>query len=603
MPLDPNISLSYQPPQIQNPLSTLAQVQALKNQQLQSQSSQLELQNQQRTLAGQQALDNAMRTAVTMGPDGTPVFNRQAVSDSLSQGGFGHLVPGVMKSLTDTETAYADLAKKKADLTKLNQDIAQNNVDAGGLLGLTVQKAGNTPGAALGAIAFAKAHGQLDPATAESFAQRITANPTTDAVKQLTDNLIAQSPKAQTILKGQQEAAAATQQAETRRQAEERQQKEFDVKAPGERADAAKKEFQNAVPSLLRAVGTPAYAQAVQALSPDAQKIAPPPETNPTIADVTRASMTPAEAQTAAHQTVEEKQTQQRIGLEARRTAAEELQAQLAKAYMPTTPGAQNLTGEEYLKTLSPAIGNQIRQIANGEQEAPSPSSRNPQAAAIRQAVNQYDPTFNDNRRKAMIEYTTGGKSKPVDAINTAIGHLDLLGEAAKALRNGSFVPGNEVYNRFASTFGAPDKTNVDSIIQRVSGELNKATGSISEGEQEAIKKNLHSGMSAQQLEGAVRTNIGLLGEAMDTQKQDYMRATGFKEDSPKVKALITPRAQQALTKMGIDPITMKPAATGVAGIPAGIPSDAIVQRSKANPNQYRYSTDGGKTWQTPTNQ
>lgn len=66
MPLDPNISLSYQPPQIQNPLSTLAQVQALKNQQLQSQSGQLELQQQQLNMQQQQAV---MRAFANSGGD------------------------------------------------------------------------------------------------------------------------------------------------------------------------------------------------------------------------------------------------------------------------------------------------------------------------------------------------------------------------------------------------------------------------------------------------------------------------------------------------------------------------------------------------------
>lgn len=574
MPLDPNISLSYQPPQIQNPLATLAQVQALKNQQLQSQTSQLELQNQQRTLAGQQALDNAMRTAVTMGPDGTPVFNRQAVSDSLSQGGFGHLVPGVMKSLTDTETAYADLAKKKADLTKLNQDIAQNNLDAGGLLALTVQKAGNTPGAALGAIAFAKAHGQLDPATAENLAQQITANPTPDAVKQLTDNLIAQSPKAQTILKGQQEAAAATETAETRRRAEGRQQQEFDIKAPGERADAAKKEFQNAVPSLLRAVGTPAYAQAYQALSPDAQKIAPSPESKPTIADVTRASMTPAEAQTAAHQTVEERQAQQGLGLRAQEVGISG--ARLAVERM--NAGLDPKTGQPIQYT--DAQGNPVnvspvaRQIA--AYKLPPPAARSMASAQGKNLMNQVltvNPDFDigqyEERYKTMQDLRPGGKlGQNALALNTLVRHTEDMFDAIQALKNGDVQALNAAKQKMAQWMGSAAPTNFDQWRQFVVGETVKSIrgqGGNQKDEEEA-RAPLERANSPEQLLGAMNVNLAATGGKLRALNQAVRPVIG---DS-KFTAL-DPDAQEILQKRGYDPETMKPVAKGGAGGAGGI--------------------------------
>lgn len=61
MALDPNIALGFQPPQLQSPLATVGQVQALKNQQQQAQMGGLELQQKQTELAQHQAVIKAFQ--------------------------------------------------------------------------------------------------------------------------------------------------------------------------------------------------------------------------------------------------------------------------------------------------------------------------------------------------------------------------------------------------------------------------------------------------------------------------------------------------------------------------------------------------------------
>jgi hypothetical protein len=63
MPLDPNISLSYQPPQIEDPLSAIAKVQALRSQQVQGQIGQLQLQSEQMQMQQQQDAIQAFRSS------------------------------------------------------------------------------------------------------------------------------------------------------------------------------------------------------------------------------------------------------------------------------------------------------------------------------------------------------------------------------------------------------------------------------------------------------------------------------------------------------------------------------------------------------------
>jgi hypothetical protein len=592
MPLDPNISLSYQPPQIQNPLATMAQVQQLQNARLQQQTGQLELQQQQRTLAGQQALDDAMRSAVTMSPEGTPIFNRQAVSDSLSQGGFGHLVPGVLKSLTDTETAYADLAKKKADVAKVHQDLAEGTRDASGLLGVTVQKAGNTPGAAMGAIAYAKAHG-LDPSVADDLAQRITANPTTDTVKQLTDNLIAQSPKAQAILKGQQEAAAATETAETRRRAEDRQQQEFAIKAPGEQATAEFAQVRNLAPQLSGAVRSGTYAQAFQALPPNIQKYYPDPATNPKDLDVLRAGMSPAEVQTGAHQTVEEQQGAQRIAIERQ---AQEINKQR--------------WGFEQGGGVSPAA----QMIADGKvdpQTARTMLRNNPGLLGQVQTIAGQDFGFDklDQRYGAIKGLAPGGTGQShtaILALNTLVHHADLGIDAIDALNHGNFVPGNAAYDAIRNLGGNPAPNDFNIVKNFLSGEAAKvAQGGVPhEAEVKDAASALATKNSPDQLKGALNTLLQIAGGRMkpmiDEGKSAGLTARNSWDSTSPDFTVLQPDSKAVLTKRGIDPNTMKPVAQGGAPpVPATMPKNVTNHEYSQSRKQWRYSTDNGKTWQT----
>jgi hypothetical protein len=218
MPLDPNIILRQQP--VADPVQNYAKILQLKNLQAQqpliqqqiqagqqeAQSKGLQIQQQQQALNSQKALDDAMKGAITTNPDGTPSFNREAVTNHLTQAGYGHLVPGVIKQLGDSEKSFVDLAKAKNDVAEGQQKIAGLQTDALGSLGLSVKAANYDPQAAVAAVAFALAHKSIDQQTALGITQKIQANPTPDNVKTLVEPLIAASPKAQESLKNQAQA-------------------------------------------------------------------------------------------------------------------------------------------------------------------------------------------------------------------------------------------------------------------------------------------------------------------------------------------------------------------------------------------------------------
>lgn len=351
-------------------------------------------------------------------------------------------------------------------------------------------------------------------------------------------------------------------------------------------AIAAQASQANAPLTAAASLGPQQYAAAVQKQPQTVQDMLKGLGPNPSAAAVHRALLPPDKQDQYDNLQSEEKsrQVSNIIAQGHLNVARQELALKQMYAPPATTPGAANITGEDFLKTLPFAVANQVRQIANGDQEVPSASSRNPMAQQIRQAVNQYDPAFNDNRRKTMIEFATGAPGRQVDAVNTAITHLELLQKAGQAMHNGSFVPGNTIYNAFVSTFGNANPSNFDNIAQRVSGELNKATGSKGEKEMEAIKSNLSRSGSDAEINGAVKINLQLLGGAMDSLKHDYVRGTGFDFNHPKVQGLLSPRATTALAGIGFDqnmnPID-KVNVIAPDGRPGTIPASKLAEAQK----------------------
>jgi hypothetical protein len=575
MPLDPNISLSYQPPQIQDPLRSVAEIQGVRNQALAGQLQQQTLQQNQLAIQQQQ---DAIAAFKSSGGD----FGK-AIQTMYQQG--NPLAFKYQQSQTELQKTLGEIQAAKDVHNKARATMLGNYASA-----VMAAKPEDRP------MIYAHAH---DAATSEFPELNGTLNPT--YTPDMDPQLTAWSNAAQTP---EQRAQVAASQAtvETQRQ----QQQKTAAEMAGVTADSARKEYSaNVLGPLWKTAGTPQYKSAYDAL-PDspAKRLAPKPETNPTQDDVILPSLSGEQAVNYLRggNTPEDRFIANYLKANPGKTIEEAVKhytdvtyhppivlvpnaaggataqpvrpgatiapgAQTLQNYTTTAPytGQAGLTGEEFLKTLQPQVQNTVRQIANGD-VAPPPAGR-VGGQAIINAASQYDPTFNSNRFTAMKEFSQGGQGKQVNAINTAIGHLDLLDQAAQALKNGTFVPGNAIYNHFVTLFGKPERPTVDAIIQRVSGELNKATGSVGQKEQEEIKKNLSSDFAPEQMRGVVQKNIGLLGEAMDTLKQSYMRETGFPANHAKVRALLTPRAQEALTRMGIDPDTMRPRAAGPGAV------------------------------------
>lgn len=173
MPIDASIYRG-----IEQPAPLLNQVGGL----LQVQGEQMKIQQQQQALKAQQAMDDAMKSAIN--PDGS--FNRDALRQSVVQKGFGHVWPQIDEQLTKAE-------KARADLQEVQVKTAQAKQDYGGALAASVKAMNYDPGAFVSALNMGRAQGILSDQMYTAALQKAQADP--GNIKTIVDSMIASSPK------------------------------------------------------------------------------------------------------------------------------------------------------------------------------------------------------------------------------------------------------------------------------------------------------------------------------------------------------------------------------------------------------------------------
>ena len=80
--------------------------------------------------------------------------------------------------------------------------------------------------------------------------------------------------------------------------------------------------------------------------------------------------------------------------------------------------GNQQATGEDFLKTLGTGAASQVKAIAEGRATLPSASTRSQAAIQLRNAVFQYDPSYNDQRAQIRKNFTTGTDGRNIRNLN-----------------------------------------------------------------------------------------------------------------------------------------------------------------------------------------
>lgn len=535
MPINPNIALGFQPPPQADMLGSLAKVLQIKGamaqQQLipgQIQGQQLENQTRQQQLSGVEAQNEAYKTAITVGPDGLPTFDKGMITNTLASKGQGHLIPAVLKQFTDMEESAGKVREQKSKLANEEKDYA-------GTIGAAAESAGYDPDILKAGLTHAAAIYGPDSDSAKAL-QALQQDPS--KAKAFADLLIKGSPK-------QQQLRTAGTAADARAKAADIAAQRLELERPG-----------------------------IQALNIDRQNTAagtkPVQPTDQQRIDIEKANSERAAAaqkETQRHNAVEENQGGARLGLERQKL------------------------GFDMAGGVSPAA----QMAAEGKMDPQTLRGMIRRMPGIISQIKQVDPNFDeaniDNRYNTLKEFSSTSVGKAggqAIALNTLIHHADLYMQTAEALKNGSFVPGNAIYNKVAQAFGSAPPTNAALVARFFAGETGKvATGGVpAEGEINGILKNLSTNASPDQIAGAGKTLLEIASG----------RATPLMERVKDAKLenvvhVLGPDAQQILKARGFDPATMKPASAGGG-------ADAPIVQNSPSTGAYRYSTDGGKTWQ-----
>jgi hypothetical protein len=587
MAIDPNISLQVRPPAAVNAFEPIEQAQEMQARTMQMRNAMLE--NQQRQLQFQQQTEDYQ--------DQQKIRNLWSTS---ANGDLDQLLENAKKAGVGPRTIFPlqqNILNWKKEHAALDKATLDNNASRNDLLHAIFNPAFDETDPTKQQQLFeqgkqtAVSRGIIKPEVAAGMIY-----PGPDGMKTLKSSFLTE--KWLTADAQQQRAAAATQQAGTAATRLDIEKPGLITKSAQERRNLAIDELQGLLDpktGLLQSQeGYKNWAQRYKDINPP-----PPPVPNQLyINSLIGSKVTPFEreqlagqaagrAQTATHQTVMEKQGEQRIGLEGQRVgqagattmAVPDGQGNYRLTrIMPGQPvpagsvsptginaqipglgpgqtgaggtGGQQLTGEDYLATLPSATAAQIRSIAEGRDKMPSATSRQPAAITLRNAVYQFDPTFNEERAQMRRAFATGADGRNIGNLNTAVVHLDSLMDAAAAMKNGSFTPGNQAYNAFASIFGSTPPTNFAALKQVVAGEMaNALKGQATDPEIAHISAVLNGANSEDQLAGVIRnTFIPALGAKLNTYHE---RAQQYNVGNWNP---VLPTARRVFGKYGMDP-------------------------------------------------
>lgn len=230
------------------------------------------------------------------------------------------------------------------------------------------------------------------------------------------------------------------------------------------------------------------------------------------------------------------------------------------------TPSASStVNGDEFLKTLPSGTSAQIRAIAEGRAALPPLGARG-SGALIRDAVFKYDPEFSEQRAKMRQAFTTGKQGDNIRALNTATVHLDQLHEAALAMKNGSFQPGNALYNYVATKFGSDKVTNHAFVMNALAGEAATALkGNATDPEIAHVLTTLQPNMSPEQALGVTEAGLHVFGAKLNTVDESYRQIN----PGDRVWSPVLPAAKAVYAKYGVKPIQQQvatPAAPQTGG-------------------------------------
>ena len=177
------------------------------------------------------------------------------------------------------------------------------------------------------------------------------------------------------------------------------------------------------------------------------------------------------------------------------------------------------LTGDAFLKTLSPVDQAHVKALNEGREPFPTAKmmASNPYYERLADAVAQYNPDFDatafSTRKNANTAFTTGIQGRQLLAFGSAVKHLETLGGLIDALKNKDTIQLNRLNNLWEKQTGQSAVTNFEAAKGIVAKEIMKAivTGGGGVEERQELSRLLDAAKSPEQLRGVVDTYYELM--------------------------------------------------------------------------------------------
>jgi len=217
------------------------------------------------------------------------------------------------------------------------------------------------------------------------------------------------------------------------------------------------------------------------------------------------------------------------------------------------------------MSTLTDAELKRAQAIANYMQPYPKAMElRNPRTSVIAAAVQMINPAYDavqyDTKKKIRASYTSGSAKNNLDALNTAIGHLDGLEKSSRALDNSKLKKYNSIANYLISETGDPRVNNFKADAVAVAGELAKV---FKGGSSPALAEVDHwlnlfnSSSSPDQLKGTIEEMVKLMQSRAQQLRNSYEEGLGAPADFN----FLNSHARKTLERLGHDPNEWDPIA------------------------------------------
>ena len=223
-------------------------------------------------------------------------------------------------------------------------------------------------------------------------------------------------------------------------------------------------------------------------------------------------------------------------------------------------------SGDAFLNSLPEKDRALVKKIANYDIDPKTLSTKGGQREKMLSLVTHYNPDYDDtqyaNKRRAITQFGSGPQGNTVRSLNVAIEHIDTLGRAADAMKNGEFTPRNKVWNEVGKVFGKTPANTFEGIRDMVANEVVKGTignaGALADREEAARK--IRAANSPEQFKELMNAWVELMGGQVKGLERQYESSTKNKDFRDRY---LTQRARDAIgvaeKKAGVAPAQAGP--------------------------------------------